>query len=260
MKLEVLMSCMYQADMNIWERSKVHCGALIVNQCEKNDYRESNINNWHIRMVSTTERGLSKSRNMAIKNAVGDICLICDDDEEFIENYVEKIINEFNQRPEYDIITFSLVYPPKKFPKSEHKVGFIRALRTNSVQIAFRRNSILNAGVWFDSEMGSGTGNGGGEEIKFLFDCLKKGLKIYFVPIVIATVKSSSSQWFQGYTKTYFINRGYSTRKILGWFLGCGYILYFSLKKYSLYKHQNSVFHAIYYQIKGMFKSRGKIN
>ena len=46
-------------------------------------------------MIYTTERGLSKSRNLAIANAKTDICLICDDDEIFVDNYEEIILNAY---------------------------------------------------------------------------------------------------------------------------------------------------------------------
>ena len=81
MNLEVLLSCMYQEDMGIAVRARVQSDLLIINQCNKNGIDEVTDGVHHIRMISSTERGLSKSRNMALENACGDICLICDDDE-----------------------------------------------------------------------------------------------------------------------------------------------------------------------------------
>ena len=80
MKLEILMSAMHQENFDIAYRSKVDSDLLIINQCDKDDYTEIEVNGHIWRMISTTERGLSKSRNMALKNAKGDICLLADDD------------------------------------------------------------------------------------------------------------------------------------------------------------------------------------
>lgn len=85
--------------------------------------------------------------------------------------------------------------------------------------------------------MGSGTGNGGGEEIKFLFDCLKAGLVIWYVPIIIASIQDGSkSQWFKGFTRQYFFNKGWSNKMILGKFWACIYAAYFTITHYNKYK------------------------
>ena len=73
MNLEVLLSCMYQEDMGIAVRARVQSDLLIINQCNKNGIDEVTDGVHHIRMISSTERGLSKSRNMALENACGDI-------------------------------------------------------------------------------------------------------------------------------------------------------------------------------------------
>ena len=67
MKIEVLMSAMHQTDFTLAYKSNVQSDLLIVNQCDKNDYSELTVGIHKWRMISTTERGLSKSRNMALK-------------------------------------------------------------------------------------------------------------------------------------------------------------------------------------------------
>ena len=99
MNLEVLLSCMYQEDMSIALRTRIQSDLLIINQCNKDESVENICDGHRIRMISSTERGLSKSRNMALENACGDICLICDDDEIFEEGYKDAIIKVFEQMP-----------------------------------------------------------------------------------------------------------------------------------------------------------------
>lgn len=262
MTLEVLMSCMHQTDASIIERTNIQSNVLVINQCDRNSYQEFEFVNKHgevckARIIFTTERGLSKSRNMALKNAKGDICLICDDDEILENNYVESITSAFAKYPDRDILTFIVNTPQKRlYPSRAKKIGYIGAMRTASWQIAFRRRSIVDNNISFDEKMGSGTGNGSGEEIKFLFDCLKKGLKIRYIPQLIASVAQTDSKWFKGFTNTYFLNRGYSNRRILGLLLSWLYSIYFSITKYRTYCSDNTFWNALFYQIKGTIIKR----
>jgi glycosyltransferase involved in cell wall biosynthesis len=100
MKLEILISCMHQDSFDIVERSNIHVSTLIINQCNANKYKENRAEaSKHIRMISTIEKGLSKSRNMALNNATGEICLLCDDDEVFDDNLEEIILEAFKKIP-----------------------------------------------------------------------------------------------------------------------------------------------------------------
>ena len=102
MRVEVLISCMHQKDASIVARTNVQSDVLVVNQCDRDGYDEFTFINKSgksclARIIHTTERGLSKSRNMALKNAKGDVCLICDDDEVMEDDYVEKIVVAFEK-------------------------------------------------------------------------------------------------------------------------------------------------------------------
>ena len=120
----------------------------------------------------------------------------------------KNILQAFERHPKADIITFALRYGEKKFANIEKEVKYVEAMKTSSLQIAFRRKKIQKHRLSFNIKMGSGTGNGGGEEIKFLFDCLKAGLVIWYVPIIIASIQDGSkSQWFKGFTRQYFFNK-----------------------------------------------------
>ena len=104
--------------------------------------------------------------------------------------------------------------------------------------------------------MGSGTGNGGGEEIKFLLDCRKNGFKMYYHPYCITTVHQNESQWFHGYTDAYFENFGWTSRRLFGSFIGFAYIAYFMLSHGDIIKKDNSVWNAFLHSIKGWREKR----
>ena len=70
---------------------------LIINQSRDNvlvsDFEK-------VRVINVDEKGLSKSRNLAIKNASKEICLIADDDVVYLPNFHKEIIKAFNQNRE----------------------------------------------------------------------------------------------------------------------------------------------------------------
>lgn len=258
MTVEVLISCMYQKDFSIIQRSNVQSNALIINQCDTEkveDFQFSNAKGevCHARMISTKERGLSKSRNMAIRFATGDICLFCDDDEILETDYETKIVTSFEQYPQESILVFKINHPKRRFSSMTYKIGYFKALRICSLQIAFKRTYIRTQ---FCEKMGSGTGNGGGEENKFLVDCLKKRLKIRYVPLLIASVSQTDSKWFHGYDATYWINRGWVAKMIYGKIIAYLYILYVLIVRSHKIDNTNSWLKKAYWIHKGFFEER----
>ena len=104
--------------------------------------------------------------------------------------------------------------------------------------------------------MGAGSGNGAEEELKFLTDCRKKGLAIYFVPFVIADVAQTKSTWFKGYDEQFFINRGNTTRYIMGYVPALLYAVYYSVRKRHQFNRDISWFKAFRLILKGMHENR----
>ena len=61
MKLEVLMSCMNQSNFDLTEKMNLTTDILIVNQTNKNKYEKRIVNGNIQRMISNTQKGLSKT-------------------------------------------------------------------------------------------------------------------------------------------------------------------------------------------------------
>ena len=265
MRLVVLISCMNQSDFGIVTRSKLQTDAVIINQCDKDcvdelDFVNSKNEKCHVKMISTTERGLSRSRNLAIENSWGDICLICDDDEVLSEGYEDTILSAYNTYKDYECITFHVVRKDRPFSSKQignvRHVGFKGIMQTSSVQITFRRETIVGENIKFDVKLGSGTGNGSGEENKFLLDIRRKSIKILYYPQTIATVLPGESLWFKGFNDVYMRNLGWSSRRSLGSILGFIYISYFGLKHINLYRSEISPLCAFSNLFKGYFEQR----
>ncbi len=253
-KVEVLISAMHQNDLRIAERTGIYSDALIINQCDVDECIEEQSEVGTIRCISTKERGLSRSRNMALNNATGDYCLICDDDEKLEADYPTKIRDAFEQHCDADIIAFIIKREGKSYSNNSYKVGYLQSLRIASWQICFDREKLLNSGVQFDENFGSGTPVGSGEENIFLFECLKAKLKIYFVPVCLGEVAQKQSNWFKGFNEEYFYNRGMILQRMMGKTLARFYSLYFLISKYPRYSRDISLFKAWKYMKQGINK------
>lgn len=246
MKVVILISCMHQKDASIIERSNVQCDVIVVNQCDCDCIEKFSFTNkfgkeCHATFICTTERGLSKSRNMAISYADDDsICLICDDDEVFEDNVEDIITNAYAENPDASLIAFALIRKDlangKKYPTKKTNLGFIQILKTSSVQLTFRKYAAISSNICFDEKMGSGTGNGGGEENKFLLDFRRAGLKLYYIPQIIATILPGESKWFHEYDEKYLTNLGWATRRAMGDITGFIYCCYWAITHHHMYK------------------------
>lgn len=256
MKLEVLLSCMHQTDDRLVRKSGLTGNVLIINQCHMESYSEYQTEKGIARMISVTERGLSKSRNLAIEKAMADICLLCDDDEEFVPDYETKILDTFDKIPTADVVIFKICNRPKSFPDKTQRLRFPQTMRVSSWQIAFRRERLVQAGVRFDELLGAGTGNGAEEELKFLIDCEKRGLSIFYAPVAIASVAQQQSTWFDGFTVAFFENRGASTRYILGPLPAAAYAVYYAVRKRKMYREQISVKDALAAMFRGILHNK----
>lgn len=212
-KAEVLMSVMHQQGFDIAYKTGIKSDLLIINQCDKEEYQEIVVDGHLWRMISTTERGLSKSRNMALYHAKGDICLFCDDDETMADGYTEILFNAFTEIPDATGIVFNLNRINYTMKKSYYRIATVRKAPLyrayGSPMLAIKVESIKELHISFNEKFGSGTPWGGGEDSLFEHDIRKKGMKIYEYPAEIATVDySNESKWFHGYTKQYFYNLG----------------------------------------------------
>lgn len=236
MKLEILMSCMHQTDASLIAASHITGHAVVINQCDREETREYTAENGLVRFFSTTQRGLTKSRNMAITKSDADVCMLCDDDEVFVPGYEEKILSAYEKLPQADVVIFKMVNRPCSFGGEFRQLKFPQTMKVSSWQISFRRESLLRTGVRFDELLGAGTGNGAEEELKFLTDCQKAGLSIWYAPVEIASVAQAESTWFDGYNEKFFYDRGATTRYILGLPLAAAYAVYYVAAKRSMYR------------------------
>src|SRR4051812_42280846 len=106
MNVEFLVSTMNFKDVSLLEDMNINTNTLIINQCDKDEVINKNFQDKKVRILSFVERGLSKSRNQALKNAVGDFCIIADDDMYYYEGIQDKISDITKKNPNVSVFIF----------------------------------------------------------------------------------------------------------------------------------------------------------
>ena len=210
MKEEVLLSCMNQNDFSIVRKCNVRTDALVINQHTTNAYDEVFLSGRRIRMFSSTKRGLSNSRNYALSQADGDLCLLCDDDVTYMDDYERIVVDAFRDIPQADVVVFNIERvnttaqgrPIMKVRQAPFFSSY------GSVRIAFRLKSVRRANVWFRADFGAGSKYSLGEETLWLHELRRKGLKVYEHPAIIGKVDYSQSTWFVGRNEKYYYDKG----------------------------------------------------
>lgn len=256
MTLDILMSCMHQTDGTLIAASRITGGAVVINQCDREEVRTYKTQSGTARMISTTARGLTRSRNMAIRESGADVCLLCDDDEIFVPGYDGKILAAYESLPQADILIFRMENQPCPFGDAPRRLRFPQTMHVASWQISFRRERLLSSGVRFDELLGAGSGNGAEEELKFLLDCQRAGLQIWYVPVTVASVAQTESTWFSGFNEKFFYDRGATTRYILGAPLALAYGVYYVAKKRDMYRSRLTPARALGAILRGIREDR----
>lgn len=216
-KVQVIIATMGAKDFSLVEKMNIQSDAVIVNQCDTNGYEEFFHNGNRIIYVSTTQRGLSKSRNMALSYATGDIILIADDDIVYENGYPEQVLKAYQETPKADIIAFSTISTGAPNLNTDEIVKGKKILKSKpaprnryygSVKISFKRDAVLKKGVFFNTYFGAGAKYNCGEDAIFLREARKKGLVVYQNIHVISKVNYTISTWFKGYDKEFYFNKG----------------------------------------------------
>lgn len=203
LRLEILVSTMKQSNLDflksIFPKDFTNYNILIINQTEKGAELTSEYDN--IRVVNSYEKGLSNSRNLALKKANGDICLLADDDIKYVENFDNIIKNAFKANKNFDVLTFMMSDFEGKLakiynlPKQHTYKSLVKA---NSVTIAFRKEKVFDTKIKFDTNFGLGSTFEIAEEFIWLRSLYTANLKIGFIPKVIVQHPYESSGRFGG--------------------------------------------------------------
>ena len=211
MKIQILVATMNRTDHALLEELNLQSDAVVVNQCGREGSSRFQFNGHEVLWIDSAERGLSRSRNMALGNADGDVCVLCDDDERLSDGYPEMIAGAYGNLPDADFVAFNA----RRIGWHETEALFtepkpLGRFRTcSSVHITFRRDRIQEKGICFDTRFGAGSGMYScAEDAIFCMNCHSAGLAMYTYPGILCDVRCEESTWFCGYNEKYFFDVG----------------------------------------------------
>ena len=210
--IEILVATMNQSNFDFLEAMFLFSdfsqfNILIVNQTDENKFLVSD--NEKIKVFNVFEKGLSKSRNLALQNATKDLLIFTDDDIVFKQNFEINILDSFNTHTNFDGFRFQFLNRKgnlaKKYPTTfQYKLSQFEILNTSSVELVFKNNSLKRVAIKFDENFGLGTNFYMGEEAIFVSDVIKSGLKVGFVPEQILSHSQVTTGHKTAISKIYF--------------------------------------------------------
>ncbi len=211
-KVQVLVATMDQTDFSKYDQMKLHTDAIFANQSDCTSFEEKDINGSCVKMITTKTRGVGTNRNLALCYASGDILVMADDDMIYVNSYDKIIEDAFHKLPNADCIIFNIKTIGAKTGRRKNtkikRVHFYNALNYGAARIAVKRKSIVREGITFNTNFGGGCRYSAGEDVLFVTDMLKRGLKLYTYPKVIGAVDQSTSTWFEGFNEKFFYDKG----------------------------------------------------
>ena len=220
MKLQVLVTTMYQNNFNLFESMNLRSDTLIANQSNSNEYKEKVINEHLVQMITTDTRGLSRNRNIALALSAqnADLLMFSDDDLVFSEGYEQSVIKEFESHPEAEAIKFNLhdlsatrkisMKPIERYEKATR----LNMSASGVCGLVIKRETIIKNNLRFREDFGAGTPNKSGEDTIFIMELLEKTVPLFRSPIDIAGIDQTESCWYKGYDDRFFQTAG----KVLG--------------------------------------------
>ena len=256
-EIEVLVSTVNRDSLDFLNKMNLKTNSVVINQVYDPKIKNKiQVDYPKLKVITVEDVGLSKSRNLALAYASSDIAIITDDDVIFDDDYEQKIRSAYEEHPEADIIAFQVERVgnekrKKTFRKEKSWENYLTSMKISSVEITFKREKIKENKIFFNENIGAGQKFYNGEENIFLYDALKKGLKVLYVPIHIAKVDVSESSWFEGYTPAYFEAVGAKFYNMSSHYY-VALILQFAVRKYGQYKNKVSFFQAMTFMKKGV--------
>ena len=245
--LEILVSTMNRNSLDFLIPMFPFChfsdfSILIVNQTEENKLLVSDFPS--IRVINSFEKGLSKSRNLALKNVIGKIVLIADDDVIYMNDFDTKIIQAYNQYDNKAVISFCIEKPNgllfKKYsPNAKKNLSLMELFNVLSIEISLNKLILDKLGITFDENFGLGSEFQMGEEAVFLSDIKNKNQQIAFVPSVIVIHSEISSTEKIDFSKRYYAQGAFLTKVLKeDYFMGLATKLFFDVKQKKLNLNQ----------------------
>ena len=201
---------------------------LVINQTTQDNLLTSDYAT--VRVVNIFERGLSKSRNLAVSNASKKIGLLADDDLVFLQGFDDRIAAGFNRFTDAAVVKFNMVSFEgvlfRKYPKVPTKhLSALQRLNSSSCEIALNVDVVKQSGKVFDTRFGLGSTFPLGEEPILLNELYQAGYGICHEPEIIVSHKAFKDSDKIPLAESYRIRGAYLSK-----IFGSGFLLWLGIQ------------------------------
>ena len=211
MKLQLLVAAVKKKPLELIEDMQIDSDAILVSQGMPFGYEELEHHGHRIQYFSMQERGVGLNRNTSLLRADGDICLFADEDIVYEKGYADMVMKAFATYPEADMLVFNVQAAAGRETYHNDTFGRVRWYncgRYPTYSFAARREKLHKKNITFSLLFGGGAKYCAGEDSLFIAECIRKGLKVYKVPILIGRENGRESTWFKGFDSKFFFDRG----------------------------------------------------
>ncbi len=211
MTLQMLVAAVQKEPLELAKEMNIGSDAIIVSQGGENGYQEFQYNGHALRYFAMADKGVGLNRNTALLHATADILLFADEDIVYCDDYQDKVLAAFAEHPEADMLLFNVQASEGRetYHTDEYgRVHWYNAGRYPTYSFAVKREKVHKNNITFSLLFGGGAKYSNGEDSLFLRDCLKSGMKVYRVPVLLGKETARESTWFRGYNEKFFFDRG----------------------------------------------------
>lgn len=210
-KIQILVTTMHQKDLSKYTSMNLQTDAIFANQADINEYKSDMLGGHKVEIVTTTTRGTSRNRNLAIihSSREAEYIMFADDDQIMVDDYENIVLDIFAKHPQAEAIKFCIeavhARNPGRSYTGQFKKAHILSVTSCGIQgLVIKRDILLKHNLHFNEYFGPGTPCYCGEDSIFLQDLLKTGVRLYLSPVVVSTIYETGSTWYEGYTEKYF--------------------------------------------------------
>ncbi|WP_084647678.1 glycosyltransferase family 2 protein [Gelidibacter mesophilus] len=235
---EILISTMFREDLSflnaIFSLNAIDdFDIIIVNQTDEDKWLVSDRSN--IKVINSLERGSPASRNLAIRHASKDVCLMGDDDIVYQPNLKQHIEAAYSAHPNVAMISFEAINEEGQlftdyYPEGLHSKKSLKKIFT--WVISFKRQVFKEHQIYFNHYFGVGSVFEGETEYAFLRSAYDKGLKMIHVSQTIVRHPNESSGGLMGSDNALFARSALAHRFY-------GNLSYLWLLKYVLFIYRH---------------------
>ena len=214
MTLQVLVTTMNKTFPEIqalYQMMNLTGDAIFGNQCGKDEILDLLISGHQVKIVNQSSVGVSRNRNVILKEATADLVVFMDDDVVMAKGYEEIVESEFKKHKFVNSVRFNMLTLNKERPIRQHGNGLSTYRDVISYGVwglVISRKSLSKYDLAFNTDFGPGARFYCGEDSMFSRELLLHTHHNYVSRTVLGTVDQQTSTWYEKHDEQFFVSQG----------------------------------------------------